>query len=183
MKSWVSTAYSTDVVGAVEGEVPGVSRKRRVDNVLYVDNGERRRYIVVEFDREQHSRYKISREVRLLQEWYADRLQELRREGVTVDVIRWNPDRYTHADGQTGGATIEARLEKLQEVLTELIEGKEMHNGVLKLHYLFYSYDRLRMYQRTAGKHADELVLFDDNGERMCMEESATVPDDDDEYE
>jgi hypothetical protein len=136
LHAWVQASGYSDLVTA-QGEVPSVSGRRRVDNVLYVGRGSQRRYIVVEFDKEQHKGYSIDRDVKLMQEWYMDRLAVLWPQGATLDVVRWNPNSYSHADGQLGEADTPARLEKLQTVLCELLDGAQLHPGTMVVHYLY----------------------------------------------
>jgi hypothetical protein len=179
LHTWVQASGYGDLVTA-QGEVSSVSGRRRVDNVLYVGRGAQRRYIVVEFDKEQHKGYSIDRDVKLLQEWYMDRLAGLWPQGATIDVVRWNPNSYSHADGQLGEADTPARLEKLQAVLCELLDGERLHPGTMVVHYLYYTYDRLRRYQQDCGRDAGDLVLYGDNGERMSMEHRLVEDEQDD---
>ncbi len=117
---------------------------KAVDNVLYRLDGGRplQQYVVVELDGREHVDKGLVEDV-FRMNW----VHNARFAGGKVHVLRLNPDPYERADGMRACPRLRARLARVLTVLQGIRDLSTSETSYVRVHYLFYSHERLQVFQ------------------------------------
>lgn len=124
---------------------------KRVDNLVYLLNRPRKRYVIIEMDPLEHRANGLVEDIFRINWFYNERFN-----GGKLYVIRLNPSKYEHADGMIAAPPLSERLRRVLKLLKFLYaEAVGEDCSVVRCFYLYYSMSRLKQFE---GNIACELL-------------------------
>lgn len=125
---------------------------KRADNVLYLLGGAATRYVIVELDGREHADRGLVDDVFRIN-WFCN----ARFGRGVVHAVRLNPDQYERRDGMRASPGLKERLQRVMEVLSRVRADNTATVQHVRVHYLYYSYERLRAFQGMDGCQLSEV--------------------------